>query len=182
MEKKYITVAILFCVSIMSLLISGCQKEKNMFDNFYSGNLSVEYINAYPPWAVETTLIVDISTDGTVLITSGSLSYSGELILDDSKIVRSGSWDIFPEGHIEGGNPKYVVIDPGILVSNDITEVWAKDNYGTWVKVSETPPYNGPSGGVVTFSFDEAVTGTGEEEVIEPTGSIKWTLDLMEDI
>ncbi len=174
---------------ILCLLASGCSTEKDtsgeedIFEEDYDGLLTVEYINTFPDWTTSTDMEISIFRTGEVVISTGIISYSGEHILEggDSKITRSGNWGLAPEGHVEkGGGQTYIVIDPRINVENDITTVYARDNNGNWVMVSQAE-YNGPSGGIVTFSFEQAVLSPGGAEtgVSEGTGEITWTLNLM---
>jgi len=182
MKNKYITRSVILSILLTSLLITACSKEDEpLLETDYDGSLRVEYINTYPPWAVSADMEVTMTRDGVMTIMTEALSYSGELTLEDSRIVRSGTWLLRPEGYFENANLT-IVINPNIEVSNDLTEVWAKDNYGNWVKVSQDMPYNGPAGGPVTFSFAMATTDPSGsvQAVSEGTGAITWTLALME--
>lgn len=168
---------------IICLLASGCSKEEDVFEEDYDGLLTVEYINTFPDWTVSTDMEITIFRTGEVVISSGIISYSGEYVLEggDSKITRSGSWQLAPAGHVTTtGGITYIVVEPNITVVNDITTIYAKDNYGNWVKVSEAP-YSGASGGVVTFSFEDAVLSPGAAEtgISDGTGEVTWTLLLI---
>ncbi|MBW6492230.1 MAG: hypothetical protein K0B15_13665 [Lentimicrobium sp.] len=175
-----------FNLLIFCLLASGCSKskeEEQMFEEDYDGLLTVEYINTFPDWTTSTDMEISIFRTGKVVISTGIISYSGEYVLEDgdSKITRSGNWGLAPEGRIEkGGGQTYIVIEPRINVQNDITTIYARDNSGNWVKVSEAV-YNGPSGGAVTFSFEEAILSPGATEtgVSDGTGEVTWTLYLL---
>lgn len=182
MKNKYITRSATLGFFLGSLLLTSCSKEDQpLFETAFDGYLKVEYINAYPPWAVSAEMEVTMTENGVIAIMTEALSYSGELTLEDSRIVRSGTWLLRPEGYFENSNLT-IVINPNIEVSNDLTEVWAKNEYGVWVKVSEDRPYNGPAGGPVTFSFAMATTDPvgSVQAVTEGTGAITWTLTLME--
>ncbi|MBN2523274.1 MAG: hypothetical protein JXB24_08350 [Bacteroidales bacterium] len=163
------------------LLLSGCSKEEeDVFEQGFDGLLEVEYVNTFPDWITSDEMITSISKSGEVLIEAGSLNYSGEYIMDDTKITRSGSWQLKPSGHIttEGGIT-YVVVNPNISVLNDITTIYTKDNSDNWVKVSEAP-FSGDVGGNVTFAFDAATVDPNGSitGVNDGTGSIIWTLTL----
>lgn len=173
-----------FILLIFCLLASGCSKEEeDIFEEDYNGLLTVEYINTFPDWITSTDMEISILRTGKVVISTSIISYSGEYVLEggDSKITRSGNWSLAPEGRIEkGGGQTYIVIDPEINVQDDITTIYARDNSGNWVKLYDAI-YNGPSGGPVTFSFEQAVLSPGATEtgVSDGTGEITWTLSLM---
>ena len=172
--KKYCLILISF------LLLAGCSREdESMFEVSYDGTLTVEFINTYTPWSVSTSMEVSMTKSGEIAIETEALSYSGVLTMGDSRITRSGTWLLRPEGYFEESN-KTIVINPNIEVSNDLTEVYAKDNYGNWVKVSQDKPYNGQTGGPVTFGFMMATTDPvgSVQAVSDGTGSITWTLSL----
>jgi hypothetical protein len=182
MKTRYIIRKALMGFFLGSLIFASCSKEDQpLFETAFDGHLTVEYLNTYPPWAVSAEMEVTMTENGVIAIETGTLSYSGELTLEDSRIIRSGTWLLRPEGYFENSNST-IVINPNIEVSNDLTEVYAKDNYGNWVKVSPDNPYNGPAGGPVTFSFVMATTEpTGSvQAVFESTGAITWTLTLFE--
>jgi hypothetical protein len=182
MKNKYITQSLILAFFLGSLLLSSCSKEDEpLFETAFDGLLEVEFINTYPPWAVSTSMAFTMTENGEIAIATGTLSYSGELTMEDSKIVRSGTWLLRPEGYFENSNST-IVVNPNIEVSNDLTEVWAKNEYGVWVKVSEDRPYNGPAGGPVTFGFMLAVTSPAGsvQTVSDGMGSITWTLGLFE--
>ena len=181
MKTKYIIRTVFVGILLACLLLASCSKENEpLFETAYEGFLTVEYINTYPPWAVSTEMEITMTENGKIIIMTGILEYSGELTLEDSKIIRSGAWGLRPEGYFEESNST-IIINPNINVENDLTEVYAKDNYGNWVKVSQDNPYSGPAGGTVTFGFMMATTHPvgSVQAVIEGTGSITWTLSLM---
>ncbi len=182
MKNIYITRSAILGVILGSLLLTSCSKEDEpTFETAYDGFLTVEFINTYPPWAVSAEMEVTMTENGVIVILTETLSYSGELTLEDSRIIRSGAWLLRPEGYFENSNST-IVINPNIEVSNDLTEVYAKDDYGNWVKVSQDIPYNGQTGGPVTFSFVMATTNPAGsvQAVIDGTGAITWTLSLFE--
>ncbi|MGM0667338.1 MAG: hypothetical protein ACQETA_08460 [Bacteroidota bacterium] len=181
MKTKYIIRSVILGFFLGSLLLTACSKEDEpLFETAFDGLLEVEYINTYPPWTVSTSMAFTMTENGEITIATGTLSYSGELTMEDSKITRSGTWLLSPEGHFEESNST-IVINPNITVSNDVTKVYAKDNYGNWVKVSEAP-YSGAAGGPVTFGLMLAVTSPAGsvQTVSDGTGSITWTLGLFE--
>ena len=120
---------------LLGILAAGCSKKENddpVFETGYSGLLEVVYTNTYPVWTTETSVEVNISPSGKVVIEPGTLSYSGELITEDSKITRSGTWQMAPEGEVlNKAGATYITVDPGITVINDVTRIYAKDNSGT---------------------------------------------------
>ncbi len=178
--SKYKPVIILF---MLGILAAGCSKKENddpVFETGYSGLLEVTFTNSYPVWSSGTSLEVNISPSGKVVIDPGSLSYSGELITEDSKITRSGTWQMAPEGEVlNSGGATYITVDPGITVVNDVTTIYAKDNGGNWVQVAVVP-YTGATAGDLSFSFEAATVDPGGAVVgvTEATGSIVWTLSL----
>lgn len=182
MKYKHLTQSFFVAFFIGSLLLASCSKEDQpLFETAFDGYLRVEYINTYPPWAVSADMEVTMTENGVISIMTEALGYSGELTLEDSRIIRSGTWLLRPEGYFENSNST-IVINPNIEVSNDVTEIWVKDNYGNWVKVPNDIVYNGPAGGPVTFSFAMATTDPvgSVQAVIEGTGAITWTLTLVE--
>jgi len=148
--------------------------------NDYQGQLYVRYTSTLPPWDVSTTMDVHIAKDlGVVTINSGSLSYSGDTIIDNSsRLVRSRQWSMSPNGILmEDAGRKYIDVDARVTVQNDIQRIYAKDNEGNWQLVNETP-FNETPYSVVSFDFDEAVLNGATQSLVVATGSISWRLTL----
>jgi hypothetical protein len=148
--------------------------------NDYQGQLYVRYTSTLPPWDVSTTMNVHIAKDlGVVTIDGGTLSYSGDTIINgDSRLVRSGQWSMSPNGILmEDAGRKYIDVDAQVTVQNDIQRIYAKDNDGNWVLVNETP-FNETPYSVVSFDFDDAETNGSYQSLVVATGSIIWRLTL----
>lgn len=181
----------LIMLSLLMLLsgvvFTACKKDEEkdkQFETGYTGQLKVTWESSYPYWSVTSTMKVEISTEKIVVIEPNTLVYSGEKIVsDDSKLTRSGWWDMSPTGKVVENVDQwgtYIYVDPHIFVMEDVTRVYAKDNYGNWVLVG-TAPYMGDSQGELAFRFDLATTDDFGHSigVQESTGSITWTLTLM---
>jgi hypothetical protein len=174
-------------VFLSFLVMLSCKKkeEPNMIPdpvltNDYQGQLYVRYTSTLPPWDVSTTVDVHIAKDlGVVTIDGGSLSYSGDTIIDNSsRLVRSGQWSMSPNGILmEDAGRKYIDVDARVTVQNDIQRIYAKDNEGNWQLVNETP-FNEAPYSVVSFDFDEAVLNGATQSLVVATGSITWRLTL----
>jgi len=159
------------------------EEESSMLQNDYTGYLTVRYSNVYPPWDVSTNIDVNISKEmETILFESGTLSYSGDTIIgnDDSRIVRSGSWQIQPVGFLEkAGDDVQIEVDGGVSVVNDVQKIYAKNpSTGQWQLVFETDISAEPNADLV-FSLQEAETTGSTIAVNEELGSIVWTLNLL---
>lgn len=171
------------------IIILSCKKteeEPNMIpdpilDQSYQGALYVTYTSTLPPWSVSTSMDVFLDKElGVFTIDHGTLSYSGDTIIqEDSKMVRSGQWKMYPIGTLmEDAGRKYIDIDVQLEVQNDILQIYAKDNNGNWVLVNETP-FNETPYSVVSFDFADATTNSSTVSIQAAGGSIIWTLALM---
>lgn len=190
MKKNDFLLSLMFLMFLMFLsflVILGCNKkeEPNMvpdpiLTNDYQGQLFVQSTNMLPPWNVSTTMDVFIDKElGAVTIDGGTLSYSGDTIInDDSRLVRSGEWAMYPIGTLmEDAGRKYMDVDAQVNVQNDVLSVYAKDDNGNWVLMYETP-FNETPYSVVSFDFDEAVLNGSYQSLVVATGSIIWRLTL----
>lgn len=181
---------ILQVVALVILTFSimvGCNKKEEpnivpdpILTNDYQGQLFVRYTNTLPPWDKSTAMNVHIDKKlGVVTIDNGSLSYSGDTIINnDSRLVRNGEWAMYPIGTLmEDAGRKYMDVDAHVTVQNDVQRIYAKDNDGNWVLVNETP-FNETPYSVVSFDFDDAVLNGSYQSLVVATGSIVWRLTL----
>ena len=119
-------------------------------------------------------MMVHIDKDlGIIDIDNCILSYSGETIInDDSKIERIGQWKIAPEGIImEDAGRTHIDINANVIVQNDVQRIYAKDNDGNWVLVSEVP-FNETPYSILSFDFDDEVIMGSVAGVSNEYGSI----------
>lgn len=170
---------------ILLCFLAACEKDKkdndNQSDNASSGYLKVLYTCAYPEWSERSVMNVEIGPDGTVQISSAGMEYAGETMISaDSKIERYGSWDMNPEGNIENQG-KNVFVDAHLIVIDDVTKVYEKDNSGNWVLVLETPGYTGEVATDLSFNYKQATENAGGDQISvnQSTGSMVWTLNLI---
>jgi hypothetical protein len=182
-SKYFFGITGIFTLLILLFILSGCNKDDDS-DNFvlehnYAGTLTVTYTNVYPPWALTKNMDVHIErVYGTVTISSAVLNYSGDTIIDDDgKIVRSGQWQINPAGTVSS-DEEYLAINAHIIVMNDITRIYAKNDDGIWILVSETNINESPNSDL-TFNIHEACTGGADLGYLPPTGGILWRLELL---
>ncbi|MCD4794879.1 MAG: hypothetical protein K8R54_16715 [Bacteroidales bacterium] len=176
------SIFLLLLITFLCINLS-CKKNDDMvpdqiLKNNYSGTLTVRNTNTYPEWDETAQVDVTIDKDGLVTFGNTSLTYSGEKIIDDdSKIVRSGSWTIYPTGILEQHNDIiYIQVDAGVSVVNDVQQVYEKDDLGNWILLYEVN-YTGNPNSDLSFIFDDAETGGGSTcGITADTGSIIWTL------
>jgi hypothetical protein len=169
------------------LIFTSCEKDNNdqtpdnWLDNSYKGSLTVRYTNVYPAWDVSTTMDVDIDkVTGLVTISSATLSYSGEtLVSADSKIQRSGSWSINPTSELRDkpDNPN-IYVDAGIIIQNDVQNIYAKDNSGNWILVNSTDFSGETPESELSFNLNDAVISGSTVSASGAGGSIVWTMIL----
>jgi hypothetical protein len=179
----------LFIITAGCLLLAGCEKKEdppdmapeNWLERSYIGILTVQYTSVYPEWDVSTQMDVVIDKElGAVTIDNATLDYSGEtLVSDDSKIERSGSWGLYPTGRLEGTwDDRYVFIDAGIVIQNDMQKIYAKDDEGAWQLVSSLDFSGSEPNSDLTFDFDDAIINGSIISVTTNAGSLTWTLYL----
>ncbi|MDG6224458.1 MAG: hypothetical protein QCI82_02990 [Candidatus Thermoplasmatota archaeon] len=169
------------CIDLGSKDDGSDMAPDNWLDRSYSGTLTVRYTNVYPEWDVSTSMKVEIEKEfGTIEIDSATLTYSGEtLVSPDSKIERSGSWNIGPSAFFEGDTKTpSLSVDAGITVVNDVQRIYAKDQHGEWQLVNEMPFSETPSSDLL-FSFNEALSSGAVISVSTEGGSMTWTLVLI---
>ena len=174
-------------VVLACLLFTSCEKDKNemapenWLDRSYYGTLTVRYTSVYPQWDVSISMDVVIDKElGAVTISNATLNYSGEtLVSADSKIERTGSWGIFPIGRLEGNaDHPQVFVDAGIIIQNDVQNIYAKDNGGNWVLVNSTDFSGEEPNSDLSFDFDNAILSGAVINATAAGGSIIWTLIL----
>jgi len=176
--------ALLF-LSFLTVLSCKKKEEPNMvpdpiLNSNFKGRLTVVSTNTLPPWNVTTFMNVQIEKQfGTVSIDNGTLSYSGDTIIqNNSRLQREGEWSMYPIGELknDGGIMK-VEINAQVNVQNDVQRIYAKDDSGNWVLVNtlnfEETPYS-----TFTFDFEDAMLQGSVVGVSVPTGSIFWTLTI----
>jgi len=182
-SKYFFRFSGIFTLLIILFILSGCKKDDDS-DNFvlkhnYAGTLTVTYTNAYPPWAVTKNMDVHIErVYGTVTISAAVMNYSGDTIIDDDgKIERSGQWHINPVGTVSN-DEEYLTVNAHIVVINDVTRVYAKNDDGVWILVSESNVNESPNSDL-SFNIVEACTGGAFLGYLPPTGGILWKLELI---
>ena len=171
---------------LAGLMLTFCKKDNEddpVFEESYWGTLTVNWKSTYPPWDVTSSMGVEISEERVIVIEPNTLLYSGEkLVSDDSKLTRNGWWDMSPTGEMVDNVDQwgsYIYINANIMVMEDVTRVYAKDNYGNWVLVG-TAPFMGDVPAELAFRFDLAITDDNGHSISvqESTGAITWTLAL----
>ncbi len=168
---KSLLLLTLFCTILVS-----CKKQT--LTNNFEGTLRLDYTNTYPEWSVSESMDVTVNKDALITVESGTVTYSGETLMsDDSKIVRSGQWNMSPKGQFEDGSNENIEIDAVVSVVNDITKIYAKDDSGNWVLVQETNNTESPDSDL-SFNLNDAVVGSVCGTTVQ-TGSIVWTLTLI---
>ncbi len=178
---------LIILILLSCVILTSCKEKEEpipvpdpVLENDYVGSLHVKYTNVYPQWSVSTSMMVHIDKDlGIIDVDNCTLSYSGETIIsDDSKIARSGQWEIVPTGILmEDAGRNYIDIDANVIVQNDVQRIYAKDNNDNWVLVSEVP-FNETPYSILSFDFDDAVIMGSVSAVANEFGSITWTLTL----
>ena len=178
----------MYVIIIACLFLISCDKKDqedptpdNWLDNSYKGSLTVRYMNVYPAWDVSTTMDVEIDkVTGLVTISNATLNYSGEtLVSADSKIQRSGSWSINPTSELRDkpDNPN-IYVDAGIIIQNDVQNIYAKDNSGNWQLVNSTDFSGQTPESELSFNLNDATINGSTITASGAGGSIIWTLIL----
>ncbi len=187
MKTNHITTTIRFLALLFVISVIGinCNKKEDpnmvpdpVLKNDYRGTLKVSSTNTLPPWSVSTTMDVYIEKElGTITIDPGTLSYSGDTIIQESsRLERTGQWQMYPIGTLmEDASHKYIKVDAQVNVVNDVQRIYAKDNDGNWLLVNEVT-FNEAPYSVVDFDFAEAETSGSVSGITVATGSITWTL------
>ncbi|MBN2612372.1 MAG: hypothetical protein JXB00_12505 [Bacteroidales bacterium] len=183
------TISKVITMALILAFATGCTKKDppnmapdNWLERSYLGVLTINYTSVYPEWNVSATMDVTIDKEmGDVMVSSTTLNYSGETIIDeDGKIERTGSWELVPTGRLEGTwEDRYVFIDAGIIIQNDVQKIYAKDDQGNWQLVSTVDFSGAEPNSDLTFDFDEANSSGSVISVASAAGSITWTLHLM---
>ncbi len=154
------------------------QPEPDLLPANYEGTLEVTYSNVYPPWTVTKEMDVNIEkVHGNITIAGCTLAYSGDTIIDnDSKIERSGQWQINPTGKITiSGDDKYISVNAHVTVQNDVTRIYGKDNDGNWVLLTETNNSETPNSDLV-FKLSDAIVDGSTVGFNTPGGGLIWTM------
>lgn len=188
--KKKSTLSTLISRSFLFLLLCivsvQCGKKDNdltpdeWLDHSYAGILSVNFTLDYPEVDVSTDMDVLIDKEtGGLQISSGSLSFEGETIIDeDAKITRSGTWSFYPTGYLINPDDPCVFIDGALVIDNDVQKIYAKDDNGVWQLVSTINNAPAEPNADLTFNLDEAVISGATVSIAGSPFSWLWTLDL----
>ncbi len=187
MKKSNVTAQsiVIFYALVILIMFIGCAKKENdmapenWLERSYYGTLMVRYTSVYPEWDVTAQMDVVIDKElGAVTVSDATLSYSGETVIDaDSKIERSGSWEMYPIGRLEGTlDDRYVFIDAGVNVMNDVQNIYTKDNQGNWQLVNTLDFSGAEPNADLTFDFDDAIISGAVINATSNAGSLTWTL------
>ncbi len=188
--KKKSTLSTLISRSFLFLLLCivsvQCGKKDNdltpdeWLDHSYAGSLSVHFTLDYPEVNASTDMDVLIDKEtGGLQISSGSLSFEGETIIDeDAKITRSGTWSFYPTGYLINPDDPCVFIDGALVIDNDVQKIYAKDDNGVWQLVSTINNAPAEPNADLTFNLDEAVISGATVSIAGSPFSWLWTLDL----
>lgn len=181
------TLRIFTLILLSAIILGSCKKKEEpnmvpepMLENNYTGTLNVFYKNTLPPWAVSTTMNVEVDKQlGVMTIDQGTLSYTGDTIIQgNSRLQRTGQWTMVPLGtFMMDNNIISIKVDGGVYVQNDVQRIYAKDNDGSWVLVSEVTFNETPNADLI-FDFNDAQINGSTCGVTVATGSILWTLTL----
>jgi hypothetical protein len=185
------TVSRLLILFIPLLILSGCslfeddepedpEIPDNWLEHSYEGTLTVNFTNTYPEWDVSTTMDVHIDKEtGLVTFSGATLNYSGEtLVSADSKIIRSGNWNIDPTGTMMNDEGvTWIEVDAHVVINSDVQKIYAKTNDGTWKLMNETDFASTPNSDLA-FDVDDAVISGSVVSASSDLGSITWTLRL----
>ncbi len=171
---------------LLSFMLVQCNKKDDdltpdeWLDHSYAGILSVQFTLDYPEVTASTTMDVLIDKElGAVQISSGSLSFEGETIIEgDAKITRSGTWSFYPTGYLVNPDNPAVFIDGGLVIENDVQKIYAKDEHGAWQLVSTIHYDPAEPNADLTFNLDEAVLGGATVTAAGSPFSWLWKLDL----
>jgi hypothetical protein len=191
LNRQVIGLLIVFTLPFL-FTVQGCKKDDEGNDNnqnnqtstTYTGTLSVYYLTQVPPMYAEETMDVFIDEKGMVTIASGGFEYSGDMVVDNSKIERSGGWIMTPTGSLisQNGEP-WVKIDANIVLVDDVQRVYEKDDQGEWQLVYEVtfPLFAGSD---IAFSLNDAVENElgAKIEISDEMGGITWILLLSKNI
>jgi hypothetical protein len=190
MKTKNSKIRIIARVLAISLFLYSCSlfkddepkdsTQENRLEHSYEGELILNYTNTYPEWDVTTTMQVEIKKElGTIHISSTNMSYSGEKIIEDTKLSREGKWILNPVGYVKrDGKREYIEIDAGVEVKFDILKQYILNNLGNWQLINENS-ISGTPYSTMVFSFEEAEDKGSVVSVTTQGGSMTWTLLLV---
>ena len=186
---KYTYLAFLLLI-IFSL---SCKKDEDKVEientlgltTNYTGWLDISFTSTLPPFEAFERIPASLDKDlEVILFESGSLSYSGDTIIEDeSKVERDGSWTIQPLAFMEKvGNDVQIDVNVGITVDSDIMKVYAKNTSGNWVLVNEIDMGPATPNSDLTFSLRDAEVSGSVLQVVASTGSISFSLYLTPEL
>jgi len=75
-------------------------------------------------------------------------------------------------------NNKYIDVDAHVIVQNDVTRIYGKDNDGNWILLTETQNSESPNSDL-SFNFDDAIVDGSTVGFNSPAGGIEWELVLL---
>ena len=188
-SRKNAVTSLLVLALAALLILPGCSKkdeEEETGNNgnsnvptTYTGTLALYFTNSMPPMYADDKMDVFIDKNGEVTIDIGIIQYSGEIVIeDDSKIERSGLWEMTPTGSlVNQGGQQWVKINAHIEVIDDIQKIYAKDNNGQWQLMYEVSANVTPNSELAFPLNDCILNDLGAKiEVSNEMGSISWFL------
>ena len=173
-------ILLLICVVPIVLQLSCSEnseptKPKDMFSNYMSGTLSLEYFCPWPNFNETTQVDVRIEKDGTVTFGTGTLSYNADQNNGQTRIRRVGTLTLNPTGNCFNSNgTDYIGIDENTNLDETLTQWYWDPNTQTWVEVINQEIHQVWNGGLA-FQIDDALL---DQAVIQSSSAI-WRLYLL---
>jgi len=145
----------------------------------YSGTLELRFSNTFPAFDETTQITVEIDSQGSLDIGTGTLSYLGEDDNGEAKIKRDGDLALEPYGEIYAcGGGTVVSISENTDYSEHYQHWYWDDDAMEWILDFDINP-SGTWNGGLAFDLDEAMkTGGHTVGVQNAQGAVLWTLEL----
>lgn len=176
----------LLAVGIFVCIIStmpGCgggngvtEAPPELLDSNYLGTLELNFSNVFPEFNETTTVPVEVDKYGNITFGTGTLDYSGEDDNGETKINRTGTLTIQPNGvYVSTSGDEHFAVNENTTVDEQMTS-WYWDG-STWQLFMDENIVVTWNAGLV-FYLDEAAIDGSVCGVTTSQGSVIWTLYL----
>ena len=154
------------------------ETEDDVLSNEYLGYLKLRFTNSFPSIDETTQVDVHVHKNGDMTIGSGTLSYDADDNNGQSRIKRTGTLTLNPNGsYFESNGEDYLDVNENTNLNETMTVWYWNPQSQTWVQaLSEniTDTWNGG----LAFKMNDAVISESTVGVTTTQGSVIWSLHL----
>lgn len=167
-----------FCLGLLGVVCAPSEPEQTqVLDTEYTGTLDLLLTMDTPPIQATTQMSVDVDRYGNMTIGTGTLSYDGEVTVEnESRLRRTGQVTLSPTGSWfdNAGIDQLKVTENG--TGQEQYRQWIFDGSDWQLWIDEIIPITWTGG--LAFVLDDALIMGSVVESTTTAGTARWTLHL----